>query len=337
MIRPAITYSYDIAGRSLFISAADEWSGKLVQSFLRDFHLDLLSHTFNSSYTIQISSETPAPAIPPVRENFEIAYGHCSTDGERYYLEVDDSLIVVNPVDSLQVWVGTTSHARTPLALVNLMGYVLEIALRRSGLFQLHGAGLVPEGQTGGALIVGASGSGKSTLTALLASAGWSYMTDDALLLKDEGNVIVARGIRRFFAASEATLASCSLLHLSEALGGAMLSDPAKRRLEPEVAFPGRFVHQCVPQSLFFASITGNEESVVKPLVQANTMSRLIRSNPWATYDRFSARDHLRVLSRLAAQCRAYAFMGGRDILADPTRAANLLLPLMNEGIRIGS
>ncbi|HYJ86302.1 MAG TPA: hypothetical protein VEW46_09620, partial [Pyrinomonadaceae bacterium] len=40
MTRPAITYSYAIAGRSLCIKASDEWAAKLIQNFLRDFHLE---------------------------------------------------------------------------------------------------------------------------------------------------------------------------------------------------------------------------------------------------------------------------------------------------------
>ncbi len=334
IIRPAMTYCYAIAGRSFCIRASDEWAATLIQNFLCDFHLDSVPDVSTPDYTIGISSHALAPAVPNGLDTFEVAYGHCSTDGQRYYLAVADSLIIVDADASLAVWVGNTPRARQPLALVNLLGYALEISLRRSGLYQLHGAGLAPPRQKSGALILGSSGSGKSTLTALLASRGWSYMTDDALLLNDEGGSIVARGIRRFFAASEATLASCSLLHLSEALGGTMLSDPNKRRLEPAVAFPGRFIDSCVPQALFFTSISGADESEVLPIKQAETMSRLIRSNPWTSYDSFTARDHLRVLSRLSTQCSAYSFRGGRDVLGDPSLAETLLLPLVEKSAK---
>lgn len=329
MIRPAITYSYAIAGRSFCVQPNDEWAATLIQHFLSEFHFDPHDNSLAPDYTIRISSESPAPAIPNGLDTFDVAGGHCATDGQRYYLAVEGSLIIVEPDAALGVWVGNITRARKPMALINLMAYVLEICLRRVGLYQLHGAGLVPPSGKSGVLILGSSGSGKSTVTALLASQGWSYMTDDALLLSDEGDVIKTRGIRRFFAASEAALASCSLLHLSEALGRTMLSDPNKRRLEPSVAFPGRFIPSCVPAVVVFASINDSQESQALPLSQADTMSRLIRSNPWASYDRITAKDHLRILSKLSTQCRAFSLLGGRDILRGPSVVEALLLPLV--------
>ncbi|MEP6912883.1 MAG: hypothetical protein ABI923_09025, partial [bacterium] len=281
---------------------------------------------------IRVFSDGRAPAVPEGLETFEVAFGHCRTDGEIYYLTVEDSVLVTGvggDRDSLSIWVGNTVHARQSLCLFNLMSYALEISLRRCGLYQIHGAGLVTRDRNAGALIFGASCSGKSTLTALLASRGWLYLTDDALLLSREGDVVEARGIRRFFSASEATMAGCSLQNFSEAVGDPMLSDPHKRRLEPMVAFPNQFVSSYVPQTLFFASITGLSRSEVQSTTRADTMARLIRSNPWASYDRSTARDHLQILNRLTNQCKAFYVRAGLDVLSDPSCAEALLLPLM--------
>ena len=49
-------------------------------------------------------------------------------------------------------------------------------------------------------LIIGPSGSGKSTLTLQLATAGWSYLSDDELLLSLVDGEVEARGFRSFFA-----------------------------------------------------------------------------------------------------------------------------------------
>ncbi|HYJ85698.1 MAG TPA: hypothetical protein VEW46_06575 [Pyrinomonadaceae bacterium] len=326
-----MSYSYAIAGRSLCIKASDEWAASLIQDFLRDFHLEPTNDVTNPDYTISISSQALPPSVPQGLDTFEVAHGHCSTDGQHYYLALNDSLIIVDPDRSMHIWVNDTPRARQPLARINLMVYTLEISLRRLGLYQLHGAGLAPPGMNAAALILGSSGSGKSTLTALLASQGWSYMTDDALLLSDEGGVINARGIRTFFAASEATLESCSLQRLTAAMGSTMLTDSKKRRLDPTVAFPDSFISSCMPRVLFFASISGKAASEIIPITQAETMSRLIRSNPWTSYDSFTARDHLRVLNRLATQCSAYSFCAGRDVLDDPSLAQDLFLPLLKE------
>ncbi|MGI9067109.1 MAG: hypothetical protein ACR2HX_11995 [Pyrinomonadaceae bacterium] len=333
-IRPALSFSYAIAGRVLSVEASDEWTATLVPRFLGDFYLHPIpgNPKPNPTFTIRIFSQGLAPSIPEGLDTFEVAFGHCRTDGERYYLNVEDSLIATGideTRESLGVWIGNTSHARQPLCLFNLMSYALEISLRRCGLYQIHGAGLTTRDGKAGTLILGASGSGKSTLAAQLASRGWLYLTDDALLLTQEGDLVHARGIRRFFSASEATLASCSLQNFSEALGAPMLSDPLKRRLEPLVAFPNQFVSSCVPKTLFFASITGSDHSEVQGTTRTETMSRLIRSNPWASYDSSTARDHLQVLNRLTNQCRAYSLRAGLDVLNDPSCAEALLLPLM--------
>lgn len=334
-IRPALTFSYAIAGRALCIEASDEWSANIASRFFRDFYLDPVHGTPKptANFTIRIFSNGHAPVVPEGLETFEVAFGHCRTDGEKYYLTIEDSLVVTGvgaDRDSLNVWVGNTIHARRPLCLFNLMSYALEISLRRCGLYQIHGAGLVTQDRKAGALIFGASCSGKSTLTTLLASRGWLYLTDDALLLSQEGDLVQARGIRRFFSASEATLASCTLQNFSEAVGDPMLSDPHKRRLEPLVAFPNQFVRSCVPQTLFFASITGLDLSEVQSTTRADTMARLIRSNPWASYDRSTARDHLQILNRLTNQCKAFYLRAGLDVLSDPSCAEALLLPLMD-------
>lgn len=340
-IRPALTFLYAIAGRVLSIEASDECSANLARSFLRDFYLDLLPGTAKRSpdFSIRIFSQANVPDIPAGLDTFEVAFGHCYTDGVRYYLTVDDSLIVAGvdeTEDSLDVWVGNRSSARPPLSHFYLMSYALEFSLRRCGLYQVHGAGVVTPTGAASALIFGASGSGKSTLAAVLASRGWLYLTDDALLLTQEDHLVHARGIRRFFSASEATLASCSLQNASQAVGAPMLSDPRKRRLEPLIAFPDQFLRSCIPETIFFASITGRGRSEVQSMTRTDTMARLIRSNPWVGYDSSTARDHLQILNRITSQCRAFSLRAGLDVLSDPSCAEALLLPLMeHENARI--
>jgi len=210
------------------------------------------------------------------------------------------------------------------------MSYALEASLRRCGLYQLHGAGVIEPQTDRGVLIIGESCSGKSTLATLLAARGWSYLTDDALLLNQDEDGVRARGIRKFFAASEKTLAACRSPEIESALGSAITSDPSKRRLDPSVAFPGRSKESCIPGLLLFTSITNNPKSVILSLTSGEAMARLIKFNPWASYDKATAREHLRLLSRLANQCQSFLVGAGLDILASPSCAEELLTPLLN-------
>ena len=331
--RPALTRYYAIAGRSLCVEALDEGSATLSRNFLSDFHLVPLTDrsTAKPSYTIKIRARETPPLVPQGLESFEVALGHCYLNGSCYYLAVEESLIVVNAQSErlIDVWIGFSAHARRPLSLVNVMSYVLEAALRRCGLYQLHGSGVVEPKTNIGALMIGESGSGKSTLATLLAARGWSYLTDDALLLDQEQDAVRARGIRKFFAASERTLAACRLPEIESALGPPITSDPSKRRLEPDIAFPGRAKESCIPGMLLFTSITNNPKSVISSLSSGDAMAQLIKFNPWASYDKTTAREHLRLLSRLANQCQSFSLGAGLDVLAQPSYAEELLTALL--------
>jgi hypothetical protein len=68
--------------------------------------------------------------------------------------------------------------------------------LRSVGMYTLHAAAVVStEGR--GMLIVGAPGSGKSTLALGLLRRGWSYLTDDAVLLRQQSDEVEALACRQ--------------------------------------------------------------------------------------------------------------------------------------------
>lgn len=335
-IRSAVAQFYAIAGRTLCIQPLDKGASSLVRSFVEDFYLTPRSAPpcLEDIYTIVIRAEAGLPSIPPGFETFEIELGRCYTDHEEFYFHINDSMIVANPRAShtVQVWIGETSRvSQTPLPN-SILPYALEIALRQGGLYQLHSGGVI-EPETGRcALIIGLSGSGKSTLTIRLASSGWRYLTDDALFLAGEEGSVRAWAVRRIFAAYERSLTSCELPGLEDALDGFMPGDPDKHRLSPGVMFPNSFTGSCVPQRLFFSSVTGEPHSHIAECSPREAMSRLIKLSAWAAdYDLSMAREHLQLLGRLVKQCRSFILFSGLDILNDPTSAATLLTQYVKE------
>jgi hypothetical protein len=70
--------------------------------------------------------------------------------------------------------------------------------LRPLGLYGLHAAGIVAHPDRG-MLLVGGSGSGKSTLTIGLVRQGWGYLSDDALLLRQQPEGVEALAFRQPF------------------------------------------------------------------------------------------------------------------------------------------
>ncbi|HEX6625979.1 MAG TPA: hypothetical protein VF064_19840, partial [Pyrinomonadaceae bacterium] len=91
--------------------------------------------------------------------------------------------------------------------------------------------------------------------------------------------------------------------------------------------FPAGHVETCAPTALFFPVVTGEAESRVEELSQAEAMARLIKMCPWATYDACAAPSHLGLLARLARQCAAHAVYAGTDVLRDSGLAARLIGP----------
>jgi hypothetical protein len=324
---------YKIAGRSLRIQTFDSWESNWVERFLDGFHLVASTAPLDPpAITLTVRRSAP-PAVPSQLQSFAINRGDCFTDGTEYFLTVDESLIhIAAPVERLvEVWFGLTEHAQHPVALVNAFSYGLQAALRRAGVFDVHAAGAVEPVTRAGALFVGTSGSGKTTLTLRMAEAGWHYLSDDMVVLRETSGTMEAEGLRRLFSVAGGSIVGSNVGKLSAALGAPVASVPTKRRLEPETVFPTSRASGCRPRALFFPQVVTAAETRITEITARAAMQRLVRHCPWATYDAYSAPEYLRVLARLANQCRAYELLAGRDLLLQPERAANLLAPYVTE------
>ena len=307
--RPASRSFYTVAGRFLFIEAVDERLAQLVQQLFAGWQLTPTSPPpRDAEIEIKFFGDEPGPSIPGNLSQFDIAEGgRCYTDANAYYLQFANSLMRLRqdvPV-RVDVWVKQVPHA-VDAELARVTSFAVCAALRRFGLFDLHSAGAVQPQSGAGVLIIGPSGSGKSTLTFQLASAGWSYLSDDAVLLSSQDGVIEARGFRSFFAMRETASAGF------------------RNVFEPAGVFSSGLVSQVVPRWLLFTAISNEDKTRIIELSQAETMTRLIRACPWATYDTTVAGANLELLSRLARQARAFDLAAGTDLL-DPARAAELL------------
>jgi hypothetical protein len=326
------TRYYSVANRVIAFEATEEWVSRSVETYLGGFYLQPCSQPPPAVADCRVIITTGSP--PPLPENyeaFETEQGIGYTNGETYHLVVNDSRIVVGApaARSVRVWMGDTREARHPVALVNVFSYVLHFALRRSDLYDLHAAGVVEPRSGAGALFVGNSNSGKSSLTVRLARAGWSYLSDDMLLLHELPGGVHARALRRQFSVSDESLASCPLPRLEDALGSPVNSDPSKRRLEPSIVFPEGFAASCRPGFIFFPAIDGGEQTIVSRLSKADAMVRLLQLYPWAGFD-VAVRTYLRCLERLLRQTRCFVMSMGRDVITDPDFAPRLLGELMN-------
>ncbi len=335
--RPAHESFYTVAGRSLCVSAAEEWAARLFARHFSGWHFSPAETTDGREPDARINvraSLEPRPAIPAAFGSFEVAEGgRCHTDGLTYIFEVYGSLVRVSGVEPLvEVWVDEAPESRTTTALARLVFNAASSALRRCGLFELHGGGVVEPSTGAGVLFVGPSGSGKSTLTTQLAGAGWRYLSDDTLLLGGDASGVEAWALRRAFAVTEPTIAASKLERLDSLTTEPVPFDPPKRRFEPEKLFPGGSAKVCAPRLVVFPEVTHEPSTRVERLSQTGTMARLLRNCPWSCYDRPAAREHLGLLSRLARQCAAFDLRAGRDLLGDFGKTSALVSSMSGAG-----
>jgi hypothetical protein len=323
---PALRVVYTIAGRRCLVDAQDAWSAQAVSNLFTGWFLTPHASNGNASpdATVRIRCGAHPPRVPEGLVRFEVFQGGvCHTDGQTFHLDFNGSLIIIGPglAREVEVWVRERYDFGSKI-LAQIISQAFSAALRRCGLFEFHSAGVVPPRQEKAILMAGASGSGKSTLTLQLAACGWSYLSDDTLLLDKDKHGIAVHGLRRFFALTADTMAAVRLPQLTPPA----VTGPFKERVTPRDLFPAGQIQRSRPGAIFFPIITHETESRVERLTAAETMTRLLRLCPWAGYDKPTAGEHLGVLGDLARESIAFDFLAGTDLLEDKTLAAGLCL-----------
>ena len=308
--RPASQAFYSVAGRLLFIESLDLRLGNLIDLLFAGWQLTRVSFPDRSpDIRINFSCSDTPHEIPRHLNQFEIAEGgRCYTDSADFYLALRGSVVhLVNGTPlTVDISLAELPSRGDPL-LATIASFAVCAALRRFGLFDLHSACVVNPESGKGVLIVGPSGSGKSTLALELVLSGWPYLSDDVLLLSLVDSEVKARGFRRFFAIS-----------------AGQMTRPSKNCFEPEAVYGAQRRPQIPPGVLLFIRLSDESKTRLAKLTQAETMTRLLRACPWATYDTAVAGANLEVLSALARQATGFNLSAGRDLLI-LGRAAELL------------
>ena len=319
LARPVLNSQYSIAGRVLSVQTSDEWSSETVSWLVDGWNLHLIENTSTTpDAVIRISSGIAPPQIPAGLTKFDISDGGvCHTDATASYLDFHDSLVVMNASNDVNVWICEPLRL-DPEVLARVLSQAFSAAWRRCGLFELHSGAVVPPQETDAMLIAGESGSGKSTITAKLAASGWSYLSDDTLLLTEDSSGIEVVALRQFFALTPTTVAALPITARSRVHGS------GKERFAPHEFFPSQQIDSAKPRVVLFPVITCESDSQLRELTASETMSRLLKLCPWSCYDNVSAGNHLRVLGRLAQKVAGFDILAGTDLLRDSGRAADL-------------
>ncbi len=325
--RPALTSLYEVAGRFVSISFADQATHWSITNFLDRWHVSLVKDSaLVSQHATLIFAVESLPAVPDGFEEFDIGGGNVgyATDTAHLILFPDRAIIAADETEIVRIWL-TEPLKHADNLLPQLISHALSAALRRCGVFELHSGAVVSDSRSRSVLICGPSGSGKSTLTLQLAAAGWNYLSDDAVLLGIDAGMVKASGVRRFFALTRQTIEESGLTALHENFPKSPPDSHQKLSVVPEAFFPSGLIEECTPNTLLFPIITEQPESRARELSLAETMSRLIRLCPWSCYDQAVARGFLDVLARLVKQSDSFELSAGADLLGDPSFTSSFL------------
>jgi len=197
--------------------------------------------------------------------------------------------------------------------------------LRPRQCYPLHAAALVPVGsETDGVLLVAHRDSGKSTLSYSLARQGWSFLSDDSVLLRrNEDAGVDAVAFRRHFTMdAEARDLFPEIAPFWKPLYG----NASKGTVAMHHLCPGRRRERCTPRVLVFPEIADRPDSQLVPVRQkSDALHRVLSQSALLTLQPDLASQHVEVARQLVAQTRHYRLVAGRDLHGDPPAVAQLL------------
>ena len=276
-----------------------------------------------------------APAAPPdsARRLGETEHGNTDIwqDDAGMYLCCEDSTVVLDPGEGrAQGQLGPTltsptDRRRNPLFY--LITTSLVILLRYQGWFPLHAAALARGNR--GILLTARSDSGKSTTALNLVRQGWSYLSDDTVLLRTEAGPVQAHSFRTDFCVDPEAVDLFP--ELGEQTWPPSLSDATKWRVDGASVYPGQFTPTCIPRVVVVPSIADCETSTLSPVDRKVVLGHLFRQSALTmTPERPVVEQHLELLKQLIHQADTYRLDAGRDALNTPEVIDRLLAPTLD-------
>jgi hypothetical protein len=243
--------------------------------------------------------------------------------GDDFFLTDRSSVFHLEPQAArAHAWIAADFFQKPSRTQANFWCFGLMKLLRPLRLYSLHAAALASDdGQ--GLLLVGPSGSGKSTLAIGLIRAGWRYLSDDAVLLRNACDRVEATACRKSFyidAVRSADYADCGLDEREPDSSGA-----ERIRLRLHETYGGQHAAQCVPRAVVFPRITGLPRSALRPIARLDALRLLLAQSAPQLFDLRTMPSHLGTLKKLLDQVDTFELDAGGDLYREPAKLVELL------------
>lgn len=239
---------------------------------------------------------------------------HAYVDGKRGFANLVSSSGDITALADLRARVATVIVGDDidpePGDLTSLLTITAALLLVRDGRTSIHAASVVNPETGLGWLLCGDSHSGKSTTTANLIKAGWSYLSDDYVVLSRLGEEVEIEGWPDDF-------------HVDEGWSRGESTGVRSTMRESDLPF-GMRAESAMLGGILFPRVSANEATVVTPVAPVVALEKLIRQAPWLIVDPVSAGDVLRLLTD-AASVESGELRLGLDTFADPEKLSAVI------------
>lgn len=227
---------------------------------------------------------------------------------------------------SATISVSTEEDADPAAAVYSMLTLSAALLLGRLGAALVHAGGIVDP--TGGAwLFAGDTHAGKTTTCVSLADAGWRFLADDQVVLREVEGAIVSEGWPR-------------LAHLDAGYDRREITD---QRIAADVGerwsrhAANGTVRTAAVHAVVLPAVEAERRTSVRRVSPADALSVIVRQSPWLLADRVVAPRVLALLQATSLR-PAYALTLGRDSYGNGALLGALLGALGNvQGVCSGA
>jgi hypothetical protein len=204
----------------------------------------------------------------------------------------------------------------------SLLIMLLIMLFWQYNVHELHGAALVKNGK--GLLIIGPSGSGKSTIAMSLIKSGWSYLTDDMILLYENGTYVKALPLRRYFKIDQEVVKKYPELSQIAKTPLSVLENKAFLNLHE--VYNHQVSNNCIPKIIIFPKISNESQSYLKPMKKSEAFVNLLTNNCYGMFlENKIIKERTNTMNALLSQADSYRLSTGLDLYKEPSMISQIL------------
>jgi hypothetical protein len=331
--------SLELCGEPVIITACSEPLIKIFRDYFHYYHPQVINPHLHAESSVPITLSLELEQSLPAREAL-ITRGaellsqagvvqlwrqaETASQPESFYFHTPLAAFRVTPEKNLIEGLIAPQALDVAHILTNTWAlFALLLALRSRRVYHLHAAAVVsPDKKL--YLICGEQRSGKTTLTTALGLSGWKPVSDDSLLISGRQARAQLTALRKSF-----HLSSKAPSMWKELAGMETQPRDADRSSAAGLEFFGtvklaeslfeRIDHLILPQ------ITQEDYSRLEPVSVSEAVLRLAEQSIFFPIWPAQTREQMNLITQLAAGASCHRLLAGKDLLADPRRAARML------------